>query len=73
MVVKIISLEDKDEELDDYCDMKLSIKLNEVPEILEKDMDILFHHNQFIYLRDSKLVQNFCILTQNYRVITKTI
>ena len=73
MVVKIISLEDKDEELDDYCDMKLSIKLNEVPEILEKDMDILFHRNHFIYLRDSKLVQNFCILTQNYRVITKTI
>ena len=36
MAMKLISLEDEDKGLDDYCDMKPSIKLNEVPEILEK-------------------------------------
>ena len=35
--MKLISLEDEDEELDDYCGIKPSIKLNEVPEIFEKE------------------------------------
>ena len=37
--MKLISLEDDDKGLDDYCDMKLSTKLNKVPEISEKDVD----------------------------------
>ena len=71
--MKLISLEDEDEELDDYCNMKPLIKLNKVPEVLEKDVDHFISPQSIDFLRDSKLVWNFCMLIQNYGVIAKTI
>ncbi|ESN99461.1 hypothetical protein HELRODRAFT_163010 [Helobdella robusta] len=39
MATKLISQANEDEELDDYCDMKPLITINEVSEILDKNAD----------------------------------
>ena len=59
MAMKLISLEDEGEELDDYCNMKPSIKLNEVPEILEKDVDHFISPQSINFFKRFKISTEF--------------
>ena len=58
-VIKLISLEDEDQALDDYCNMKPLIKLNEVPEILEKEVDYLISPQLINFLKRFKISTKF--------------
>ncbi|ESO10348.1 hypothetical protein HELRODRAFT_183720 [Helobdella robusta] len=62
MATKLISQANEDEELDDYCDMKPLIKINEVSEILDKNADHFISSqsklwsNNEEYLKSKKIV-----------------
>ncbi|ESO05134.1 hypothetical protein HELRODRAFT_184215 [Helobdella robusta] len=62
VATKLISQANEDEELDDYCDMKPLIKINEVSEILDKNVDHFISSqsklwsNNEEYLKSKKIV-----------------
>ncbi|ESO02978.1 hypothetical protein HELRODRAFT_173812 [Helobdella robusta] len=59
MATKLISQANEDEELDDYCDMKPLIKLNEVSEILDKNVDHFISSQSINFLKRFNINDQF--------------